>query len=84
MDLPFAQKRFCESEKIDRIHVLSDHVWREFGTAYGTLIEDLGLLTRSVFVIGKDGTVAYKQLVPEVSEHPDYDAALAALREVLS
>ena len=79
-DLPFAQKRFCEAEKIDRVQVLSDHVWREFGLGYGVLIKDMGLLTRSVFVVGKDGRVAYAQLVSEVTEHPDYEAALEAAR----
>jgi len=83
MDLPFAQKRFCEAEGIDRIQVVSDHVWREFGNGYGILIKDMGLLARSVFVIGKDGQIRYKQTVPEVTDHPDYEAALAALREAV-
>jgi thiol peroxidase len=82
MDLPFAQKRFCDAEKVDRIRVLSDHVWRSFGLSYGVLIKDMGLLARSVWVIGKDGRIAYRQIVSEVTEHPDYDAALAAAREV--
>jgi len=78
-DLPFAQKRFCESEKIAKVRVLSDHVWREFGLGYGVLIKDMGLLARAVFVVGADGRVAYCQIVPEVTTHPDYDAALAAV-----
>ena len=81
MDLPFAQKRFCEAEKVDRILVLSDHVWREFGLSYGLLIKDMGLLARSIFVVGKDGRIAYRQIVPELTSHPDYDAALAAVRK---
>jgi len=80
-DLPFAQKRFCEAEKVDRIKVLSDSVWRQFGTAYGLLIKDMGLLTRSVWIVGRDGRVAYRQIVPEITSHPDYDAALKAARE---
>ena len=78
-DLPFAQKRFCEAEKVDRIVVLSDHVWREFGLNYGVLIKDMGLLTRSIFVVDKAGRIAYKEIVPEVTNHPDYDTALAAI-----
>ena len=81
MDLPFAQKRFCEAQKVDRIRILSDHVWREFGQNYGLLIENMGLLARSVWVIGKDGKVAYVQLVPEVAQEPDYAAALKAAKE---
>lgn len=80
MDLPFAQKRFCEEAKTDRIITLSDHVWREFGMKYGLLIDGMGILARAVFVIDAGGVIVYKQLVPELSDHPDYDAALKALR----
>ena len=81
MDLPFAQKRFCEAEKVERLRVLSDAVWREFGLGYGVLMKDRGLLARSIFVVGRDGRVAYEQIVRETSTHPDYDAALAAARQ---
>ncbi len=84
MDLPFAQKRFCEAEQVERLRILSDHVWREFGSRYGILIRDLGLLARSIFVIDRNGRIAYQQIVPELTEHPDYDAALAAVRKVAS
>ena len=80
-DLPFAQKRFCEAEKVDRILVLSDHVWHEFGLSYGVLIKDMGLLARSIFVVGRNGHVAYREIVDELTNHPDYDAALAAIRK---
>ena len=80
-DLPFAQKRFCEAEKIERIKVLSDSVWRDFGSKYGLLIKDMGLLARSVWIVERDGKVAYRQIVPEITTHPDYDAALKAARE---
>lgn len=83
-DLPFAQKRFCEAEKVDRIKVLSDCVWREFGSKYGLLITDMGLLARSVWVVNGEGKVAYRQIVPEIASHPDYDAALKAAREIAS
>jgi len=81
MDLPFAQARFCESNKIDCVMVLSDHVWREFGMKYGILIENMGLLARAVFVVGKDGQVAFKHIVPEVTDHPDYNSVLAAVAD---
>lgn len=80
-DLPFAQKRFCEAEKVDQIQVLSDSVWRDFGRKFGLLIEDKGLLARSVMVIDSKGKIVYMEIVPEVASHPDYDKALAAVRE---
>ena len=83
-DLPFAQKRFCQTENVDTIKVLSDSVWRDFGEKYGLLIKDRGLLARSIFIIDPQGILKYQELVTEVSEHPDYDAALAALTEISS
>ncbi|MBM4149223.1 MAG: thiol peroxidase [Lentisphaerae bacterium] len=77
-DLPFAQKRFCAAEKISGIRVLSDCVWREFGMNYGLLLKGMGLLARAVIVIGRDGRVSYCEIVGEISQHPDYDAALRA------
>ena len=79
-DLPFAQKRFCEQEKVNNLQVLSDSVWREFGENYGLLIKDMGLLTRAIFIIDEQGTIAYKELVADISQHPDYDTALATLK----
>ena len=81
-DLPFAQKRFCSNEKVEGHRVLSDHVYRQFGHKYGLLIKDMMLLARTVFVIGKDGLISYRQIVGELSKEPDYDAALAAAREI--
>ncbi|MBB1439745.1 thiol peroxidase [Shewanella sp. SG41-4] len=83
-DLPFAQKRFCQTENVDKIKVLSDSVWRDFGEKYGLLIKDRGLLARSIFIIDAQGILKYQELVTEVSEHPNYDAALAALTEISS
>jgi thiol peroxidase len=83
-DLPFAQKRFCQTENIDKIKVLSDSVWRDFGEKYGLLIKDRGLLARSIFIIDAQGMLKYQELVNEVSDHPNYDAALAALTEISS
>lgn len=82
-DLPFAQKRFCDAEKVDRIKVLSDCVQKDFALKYGVLIKDMGLLTRAIFVIGKDSTLLYKEIVPEVASHPDYDRALVEIRKAV-
>lgn len=82
-DLPFAQKRFCDAEKIESIKVLSDAVWRDFGANYGLLIKDMGLLTRSIFVVSADGKIAYKELVNNISNHPDYEKVLTFLKDNL-
>jgi len=79
MDLPFAQKRWCGNAGIDRVRTLSDYQDRSFGLAYGLLIDELKLLARAVYVIDADGKVTYRQIVPEVTEEPDYDAALEAV-----
>lgn len=81
-DLPFAQKRFCKTEKVEHIKVLSDAVWRNFGENYGLLIKDMGLLTRAIFIIDSHGKIAYKELVKNISNHPDYDSALAKLKSL--
>lgn len=82
MDLPFAQKRFCQTENVDKIKVLSDSVWRNFGEQYGLVIKDRGLLARAIFIIDAKGVLRYQELVADVSKHPDYQAALAALTEI--
>lgn len=79
-DLPFAQKRFCKAENIDKIKVLSDAVWRDFGSKYGLLIKDMGLLTRAIFVIDEQGKIAYKELVANISQHPDYEMAISTIK----
>jgi thiol peroxidase len=79
-DLPFAQKRFCSAEKIDSMLVLSDTVDREYGFKYGLLMKGRSLLARAVIVVGKDGKVAYEEIVPDLSREPDYDKALAAAK----
>ena len=81
MDLPFAQRRWCGASGVDRIKTLSDHRDASFGMAYGTLIQELRLLARAVFVIDAAGTLRYVEYVPEVTAHPNYDAALAAVRQ---
>lgn len=81
-DLPFAQKRWCGAAGIERIRVLSDHRDTSFGLAYGVLIKELRLLSRSVFLIDRVGVLRYVEYVPEVTAHPNYDAALAAARQL--
>ncbi|MCP4985313.1 MAG: thiol peroxidase [Colwellia sp.] len=79
-DLPFAQKRFCDTEKVDNLKVLSDSVWRDFGAKYGLLIKDMGLLTRAIFVIDNQGVIVYKELVANISQHPNYEQALTKVK----
>jgi thiol peroxidase len=79
MDLPFAQKRFCNSFALDNIKMLSDHRSGSFGEAYGTLIRDLRIHSRAIFVVGPDNKIRYVEYVPEVGSHPNYEAALAAV-----
>jgi len=81
-DLPFAQKRFCKVEGVDQIKVLSDSVWRNFGESYGLIIKDMGLLTRAIFIIDNQGKVKYKELVANISQHPDYASALKAVKDI--
>lgn len=82
MDLPFAIERFCVAAGIERAIALSDHREGSFGTAFGVLIKELRLLARAVFILDRDDRVRYVQIVPELSEHPDYEAALRSLKEM--
>lgn len=82
MDLPFAQKRWCGAAGVARVKTYSDHRDAAFGLAYGVLIKELRLLARAVFVVDQAGMVRYVQLVKELSQEPDYDAALAAVRQL--
>ncbi|NQT46278.1 MAG: thiol peroxidase [Candidatus Omnitrophica bacterium] len=83
MDLPFAQKRFCQAYDIKKVKTLSDHRDSDFGLKYGVLIKELRLLTRAIFIIDKEDVVRYVEYVKEIASHPDYDAALAALKELV-
>jgi len=80
MDLPFGQKRFCNSFALDNVKMLSDHKDASFGESYGTLIKEMRILSRAIFVVGPDNRVKYVEYVPEVANHPDYEAALAAAK----
>lgn len=82
-DLPFAQGRFCSAEGIENVIPLSDFRISDFDENYGVCMADgplAGLLARSVVVIDKSGKVAYTELVPEITQEPDYDKALAAVK----
>ena len=78
MDLPFAQKRWCGAFGVDRVKMLSDHKSGSFGSGYGTLIKELRIESRTIFVLDKDNIIRYVQYVKEVTDHPDYEAALKA------
>ena len=80
LDLPFAMNRFCGAESITNLRVGSDYQDRNFGTNFGTLIDELKILCRAIFVLDAEGTVVYAEYVPEVASEPNYDAALEALQ----
>lgn len=82
-DLPFAQARWCGSANAANVETLSDYKEVNFGINYGVLIKELRLLARAVFVIDAKSTLTYCQLVPEVTEQPDYGQVLEAIKKVL-
>lgn len=79
MDLPFAISRFCTTAGIDKVKTLSDHRDTSFGRAYGVLIKELRLLTRSIFIVDKEDVIRYLEIVPEVTDQPDYDKAIKSI-----
>ena len=83
MDLPFAQKRWCGAAGVDKVQTLSAHRDAAFGQAYGVLIKGLRLLTRAVFVVDKEGTIRYIELVKEIASEPDYDSVLTAVKDLV-
>ncbi len=83
MDLPFGQKRWCGAAGVERVQTLSDHRDTFFGTSYGVLIKELRLLARAVFVVDRQGTVRYVQVVEELTNEPDYEAALSAVKKLV-
>lgn len=82
MDLPFAQQRWCGEAGIENVQTLSDHRTAEFGTEYGVLIEELRLLARAIFVVDKEGLIRYIEVVDEMTNEPDYEAALKAVKDL--
>jgi len=84
MDLPFAADRFCTTEGIENLTVASDYINKDVSKAFGVLMDDnklIGLSARAVFVIDRSGTITYKEIVPEVTAEPNYEAALEAIKE---
>lgn len=82
MDLPFAQMRWCSSFGVDRVKMLSDHKTGSFGTAYGTLIDELRIESRAIFVIDANNVIQHVEYVGEVADAPNYDTALEAARKI--
>lgn len=82
MDLPFAQARWCGVKSAANIQLVSDYMDHSFGLHTGTYIKELGLLTRAVIIVDKNQEVQYAAYCSEVSEHPNYDAALDALKAI--
>jgi thiol peroxidase len=78
MDLPFAQKRWCGAFGVDNIKMLSDHRDASFGMAYGTLVKDMRIECRAIFVLDADNVVRHVEYVKEIADHPNYEAALSA------
>jgi len=83
MDLPFAQKRYCDTFGVDHVKMLSDYRDAAFGINYGTLIKELRLECRAIFVLDRNNVIRYAEYVKEVTNHPNYDAVLATVRSLL-
>ncbi|MFC5700424.1 thiol peroxidase [Cohnella faecalis] len=82
-DLPFAQARWCGAAGVDRVVLLSDYKDNNFGKSYGVLIEEFGLDMRAIFVLDANDKITYVEVLPEMTEHPNYEAAVAAVQQLL-
>jgi thiol peroxidase len=82
VDTPFAQNRWCGTEGVEKMKLLSDFKGNTFGRDYGMYINEAGLLARGVYIVDKDDKIVYSELVPSISEEPDYSAALQKLKEL--
>ncbi|GIP21232.1 MULTISPECIES: thiol peroxidase [Paenibacillus] len=82
-DLPFAQARWCGAAGIDRVITLSDYKNNSFGEAYGVLIKEFAIDFRAIFVVDADNKIRYVEYLNEMTEHPDYDKAIAAVKELI-
>lgn len=83
MDLPFAQKRWCGATGAEMIQTVSDYKTAEFGEKWGLLIKELRLLARCVIVLDREGIIRYVDLVKEISEQPNFNDVLAAVRKLV-
>ncbi len=83
-DLPFALQRYAEEHDIDDIEFFSDYRFGEFGENFGVHVDDFNLLARSTFVIDGNGEVIYQEILSEIADEPDYDAAIEAARDAAS
>lgn len=82
VDTPFAQKRWCAAEGVDKMKTLSDFKTHEFMKDYGVYLTDVGISARAIFVVDADGKLAYTQLVPNIGSEPDYDEVLSKVKEL--
>ncbi|MCI0399045.1 MAG: thiol peroxidase [Chloroflexi bacterium] len=80
---PYNQRRWCGAAGIDRVQVVSDHMDMNFGNAYGTHIKETRLDQRAIFVVDAEGVIRYLEYVPEIAQHPNYEAAVEAVREAV-
>jgi len=83
MDLPFTQQRWCGAAGIDQVTTLSDHLHADFGSRYGCLLKEMRILRRAVFVVGRDGKLAYADYMAALGDEPRYDDVLAAVKKAL-
>ncbi|GAB2700210.1 thiol peroxidase [Paenibacillus thermoaerophilus] len=83
VDLPMAQARWCGAAGVDKVVTLSDYKTREFGKSYGVLIKELQLLMRSIFVLDANNTIQYVEYLGEMTEHPNYENAIAAVKKLV-
>jgi thiol peroxidase len=82
MDLPFAQKRWCGAFGVDHVKMVSDHRSGSFGEGYGTLIKDLRIMSRAIFVVDQDNKIRHAEYVKEVADHPNYESALSVAKKL--
>jgi thiol peroxidase len=83
-EFPISQRRWCGASGLDHVIVLSDHMGMTFGRAYGTFVKERRAEQRAVFVLDREGIIRYAEYVPVIGQHPDYDAVLAAVREIVA